>query len=340
MIDPLFVGTPLYMSPEQLRREEPTPASDIYALGVIAYEMLMGHHPFDGTERQEELLECQKKGVRVAPSARRRGLSEEADRVILKALSYDAGKRYRTAREFGEKLAWALLKTRRPRPWLIWLIVAALLVASLVLALWVRRGAAKPDGPVGVGSPTPQPSPPLVDGSTLTYSLTIVRQKDGKTITATGRETFDTGDLFKINLIPAQAGALYIFNQGTSGNWHVLFPTRDNNQLDAGVTSGRLIETKENVFTNRSGAEKGTEKIWIVWARDTVKPLDDIVKQSAETDLTVSDPSRTGFLSQFMTEHGMPPAEVSLDKGQSKTTLKGRDETFTYLLELEHRDWK
>lgn len=34
-IDPLFVGTPLYMSPEQLRRESPTAASDIYALGVI-----------------------------------------------------------------------------------------------------------------------------------------------------------------------------------------------------------------------------------------------------------------------------------------------------------------
>lgn len=341
MIDPLFVGTPLYMSPEQLRREEPTAASDIYALGVIVYEMLMGRHPFEGAESPQQLLEWQKKGVRVAPSALRRGMSEEADRVILKALSYDANKRYRTAREFSEKLAWALLKARRPWPRIIWLVATALLVAGLAVALWVRPGAVKPDSPVGVISPapTPQSSPPSVRGGALTYWLTIVRQKDGKAIPATGRETFDTGDLFKFNLIPAQAGALYIFNQGTSGNWHVLFPTRDNNQLDARIASGRLIETKENKFTNRSGAEKGTEKIWIVWAPGPIGPLDEIVKQSADSDLTVSDPSRTGFLGQFMTEHGTPP-DVSLDKEQSKTTLKGRDEIFTYSLELEHKDWK
>ena len=342
MIEPLFVGTPLYMSPEQLRREEPTPASDIYALAVIAYEMLMGRHPFEGAETHEELLERQKKGVRVAPSALRRGLSEEADRVILKALSYDAGKRYHTAREFGEKLAWALLKTRRPWHRIIWPVAAALLIAVLAVALWMRSGAAKPDSPMGVGSPTPTPqsSPPSVSGGALTYWLTIVRQRDGKTITATGRETFDTGDLFKFNLVPAQAGALYIFNQGTSGNWHVLFPTRDNNQLDARIASGRLLETKEYVFTNRSGVEKGTEKIWIVWAPEPVKPLDEIVRQSADTDLTVSDPSRTGFLGQFMADHGRPPAEVSLDEGQSKITLRGRNEIVTYSLELKHIDWK
>lgn len=341
MVDPLFVGTPLYMSPEQLRREEPTTASDIYALGVIVYEMLMGRHPFEGAESPQQLLEWQKKGVQVAPSALRRGLPEEADKVILKALSYDASKRYRTAREFSEKLAWALLKARRPRRWIIWLVAAALLVAGLAVALWLRPDAVKPHRPTGVGGPTPTPqsSPSSVQGGALTYWLTIVRQRDGKTIRATGRETFDTGDLFKFNLVPAQAGALYIFNQGTSGNWHVLFPTRDNNQLDARIMSGSLIETKENKFTNRSGAENGTEKIWIVWAPGPIKPLDEIVKQSADTDLTVSDPSRTGFLGRFMTEHGTPP-EVSLDKEQSKTTLKGRGEIFTYSLELEHGDWK
>jgi tRNA A-37 threonylcarbamoyl transferase component Bud32 len=344
MIDPLFVGTPLYMSPEQLRREEPTAASDIYALGVIAYEMLMGRHPFEGAETPRQLLEWQKRGVRVVPSELRPGLSEEADRVILKALSYDANKRYRTAREFSKQLTWALLRGRRPRPRLVWLAAtaAALLMAVVLVLLWARPGAVKPDGPLGIGSPTPTPlsSPSPAEGGSLTYWLMIVRQKDGKTIAATGRETFDTGDRFKFNLVPAQAGALYIFNQGTSGNWHVLFPTRDNNRLDARITSGRLVETEENEFTNRSGAEKGTEKIWIVWAPGPIKPLDEIVNQSADNRLTVSDPTRTGFLVQFMTEHGTPPPELSLDKEQSKTTLKGRGEIFTYSLELEHKDWK
>ena len=44
------IGTPEYMSPEQCRGEELTGASDQYALGVVAYEMLCGHTPFSGSQ--------------------------------------------------------------------------------------------------------------------------------------------------------------------------------------------------------------------------------------------------------------------------------------------------
>lgn len=347
MLDPLFVGTPLYMSPEQLRRETPSAASDIYTLGVIVYEMLMGQRPFEKAETLEQLLELQKNGVQVKPSAWRRGMPEEVDRVILKALSYDANKRYQSARKFSDELAWALLKAK-PKAGLrslkIRTVAAALLIIVLGATLWMWRVSVKSGGstPSGSTTPTPQPSAPAVLGSerTITYGLTIVRQRDGKIINATGRETFDTGDKFKFNIISAQAGALYIFNLGTSQNWHVLFPTRENNQLDAQIMSGQKIETKEYEFTNQSGAEKGAEKLWIVWASEPIKSLDEIVKQSVKTDLTVSDPSQKGVLNRFMTEHGTTPPEVSPDKDQSQTTLKGRSEILVYLLELEHKDWK
>jgi serine/threonine protein kinase len=45
--EPAFIGTPAYAAPEQLFGDRPTPQTDIYALGLVLYELITGHHPFD-----------------------------------------------------------------------------------------------------------------------------------------------------------------------------------------------------------------------------------------------------------------------------------------------------
>ncbi|HXQ36560.1 MAG TPA: serine/threonine-protein kinase, partial [Anaerolineales bacterium] len=60
------VGTLLYMSPEQLRGEDVTAASDIYSMSVIAYELITGRRPFNPTSASQ-LLEMQRAGARVKP---------------------------------------------------------------------------------------------------------------------------------------------------------------------------------------------------------------------------------------------------------------------------------
>ena len=102
------LGTVIYMSPEQLDGQPLTPQSDIYALGVIAYEMLTGRRP-ENPESALHLLQLQRAGVRVKPSDLRPALPKQVDDVVIKALSFDAKNRYQSAREFGEKLAAALL---------------------------------------------------------------------------------------------------------------------------------------------------------------------------------------------------------------------------------------
>ncbi|HVF56602.1 MAG TPA: protein kinase [Pyrinomonadaceae bacterium] len=101
------VGTVSYMSPEQLNAEELTPASDVYSLGVIAYEMLTGRKPFVPAS-VFQLPEMQRAGVRVLPRALRPDLPEAAESVMLKALSFRPHERYASARQFGESLALAL----------------------------------------------------------------------------------------------------------------------------------------------------------------------------------------------------------------------------------------
>lgn len=101
-------GTIVYMSPEQLRGEKLTAASDIYALAVIAYEMVTGRRPFN-PETVAHLAEMQRQGVRARPADLRPRLPEAAQSIILRGLSFDPRVRHQSAAEFGEELARALM---------------------------------------------------------------------------------------------------------------------------------------------------------------------------------------------------------------------------------------
>lgn len=102
------VGTALYMSPEQLKAEPMTTASDVYCFAVMAYEMLTGRRP-NNPDSAFQLLEMQRAGVRIKPRDLRPNLSPAAEAILLKALSFDPNDRYGKAREFGDALSTALL---------------------------------------------------------------------------------------------------------------------------------------------------------------------------------------------------------------------------------------
>ena len=106
---PHTVGTYLYMSPEQFRAEPVTTASDIYSLGVIAYELITGRRPFN-PESVAVLAEMHREGVKVKPKDLRPALPESAQDLILEALSFVASDRPVDARRFGEELEESLNK--------------------------------------------------------------------------------------------------------------------------------------------------------------------------------------------------------------------------------------
>jgi eukaryotic-like serine/threonine-protein kinase len=100
-------GTPSYMAPEQWSGD-PVPATDQYALAVMAYELLTGHTPFEGKEYQQ--LWHQHNYMRPArPSSIYPGIPREIDEVLLRALEKDPKRRFSSISAFAHAFQRAVI---------------------------------------------------------------------------------------------------------------------------------------------------------------------------------------------------------------------------------------
>ncbi len=148
-----MIGTPEYMSPEQVMGEEADPRSDIYSLGVVLYEMMTGRVPFEGDNPLSTAIQHQTKSA-PAPIELNPRISPNLNRIILKCLEKSPDDRYPTAEALrndlialegagsrdqqaiaGAKISvWikrpAFLK--RWQPWPILILIALIAVAGIV----------------------------------------------------------------------------------------------------------------------------------------------------------------------------------------------------------------
>ncbi len=104
----IVLGTPEFMSPEQLRGKPLDPRTDVYSLALMTFEMLTGKLPFEGRSQQELMLAR----LRSDPIPLRKMRPEldypaDVERVLMKGMARDLNDRFATAPDFAEALARA-----------------------------------------------------------------------------------------------------------------------------------------------------------------------------------------------------------------------------------------
>jgi serine/threonine protein kinase len=148
-----IMGSPDYISPEQVKGKRGDARSDLYALGVMLYEMLTGKVPFTGPNpfiiMNDRLLNNPVPPREIDPA-----ISPQLQEIIYRALERDPSKRYPNAHEFAWDLEhqdqvgvaerpelrdWKRRRTPWPRKILFYLFLALIPVVIFALLLWVAR---------------------------------------------------------------------------------------------------------------------------------------------------------------------------------------------------------
>jgi hypothetical protein len=139
----LRAGTPAYMAPEQLAGGEVTPRSDIYALGLVLYELFTGQRALNA-DNLAELIAKREQAEIVPPSEIVRDLDQNIERVIMRCLQPDPARRPASALAVsaalpgGDPLAAALAAGETPSPDM----VAASGTSEALPRVWALAGAA------------------------------------------------------------------------------------------------------------------------------------------------------------------------------------------------------
>jgi|SoiMethySBSTD1v2_1073268.scaffolds.fasta_scaffold00036_119 tetratricopeptide (TPR) repeat protein len=183
-------GTPAYMSPEQVRGEVADARSDVWATGVVLYEMLAGHPPFQGSHAEAVAYAIRHETPAPLRSIRP-DVTEDIEQLVFRALHKEPGVRYQGGRELARTLRQlrglsiplelrtaqvamppttqtGQSRTRLRR----WAVLVAVLIVAAMVGWWLRPAVRVP---VVIAPVVNQTGYPALDAYRLALTLALVR---------------------------------------------------------------------------------------------------------------------------------------------------------------------
>ena len=266
------------------------------------------------------------------------GVSEPAPTLLNQAVVH--------TRDSGHQMSpTVFVQQEPPRKRTGFLVPAILLVFFVLVAgggffVWRAMRHGGTDGP----KVDPGPSPKVVaDGSpiSITYSLTVQKMRNGKPFDkpfqSTGREIFENGWSFRLDISTPKPGFLYLVNEGLDKKgqtlYTVLYPTNE----DARLGAQQAVQIPRAPQFYYLLGEAGTEKIWAVWAEKPVPEMESIKGLVNDKDQgEVRDPAQAEAVRTFFTKHASSDVQAEVDRSTYQTTLKTNGDMLVYRAELEH----
>jgi hypothetical protein len=238
------------------------------------------------------------------------------------------------------------LQRRRYHLIIVVAIALSLIGATIALIKWRYSSSQRED------HPSSETGSMGASERSLSYTLMVRRdpQRDpgGKPFLSLGAIALSDGDLVRFQIRSPQDGFLYILNEGpqyASGRpqFNVLFPEAtvggDSAEIRADVTTQiPLPSDRPDLDWFLFDAEKGIEKVWLVWAASRVPELEAAkIWANPQDKGGIKDPQQIEAVTQYLTLRSTTDAQSTVDETNKQTTLKGKGEVLIALLRLAHR---
>jgi serine/threonine protein kinase len=370
-----ILGTVNYMSPEQAQGQPVDERTDLWSTGVVIYEMVTGQVPFKGRTSSHTIVQILENEPAPLTQGAHSTVPDELQRIVSKTLTKHPDERYQSAKDllidlrklrkqldvetelkrsiaplFTEKtsrttstIAAASTIEASPSRQKVKIVKLGILcgvVSLLVAGLWALNHRRL----------TPRPSNTLTSPTTtelaLTYSVTVQKYRENKPFEPpfqlAKEMLFESDYQIRLNISSQQSGFLYVLNEGPHdkeqpADFVVLFPSPTSNGGSALVSESQPIQIPEKSWI-KFDKEKGTERVWLVFAPNAVPELEPIRSYaSAKTRGLITDAGLRDNVQQFFRGNAAAKPSVEESVERKETRILSRNAILVHFINLEHQ---